>query len=100
MKNINKNMMLPVSFAVDVYRLIFKLDKYILDGDTCAIIKQLEDALTAKVEAMERRETYTEYKMAATDDTRERARQKYLDLAGIHPDWRWGADAELRRRAM
>ena len=92
--------MLPVSLVIDLYRLIFILDKYKLDNEANVVIKRLDDALTAKAEAMERREAYTEYKMATSDEAKELARQKYLDLAGIHRDWRWGAGAELRRRSL
>ena len=95
---INKNIMLPLSAVIDLYRLIILLEGYELDFNTRTVIKRLEDALDAKVKAMEKREAYTEYKMAVTDEAREIARQKYLDLAGIHRDWRWGAAAELRRK--
>ena len=97
---INKNIMLPISMFVDVYRLIYLLDDYVLDHDTRTVVKRLEEALTAKVEAMNKRDAYTEYKTAIGDEAKEAARQKYLDLAGIHRDWRWGAEAELRRKEL
>jgi hypothetical protein len=86
----SKNIQLPMSAVVDMYRLIILLEDYELDYDTRTIIKRIEQYITAKIEAMEKRKTYSEYKMAADEKTREAARQKYLDLAGIHRDWRWG----------
>ena len=94
----SKNILLPVGAVVDVYKLVFLLDDYELDEGTRKIAVRVEDAIRKKVEAMEKRNAYAEYKTAATDAERETARQKYLDLAGIHPDWRWDAEAERQRR--
>ena len=87
-----------MSVAADIYRLIYSLADYELDCDTNVIIKRLGNVLNAKVEAMEKRRAYTEYKTASDDESKETARQKYLDLAGVHPDWRWDAEAERIRR--
>jgi len=94
----SKNIQLPVSVVEDVYRLIILLYNYELDCDVHVIIERLENALNTKVEAAKKRRAYTEYKMASSDEDKEAARQKYLDLAGVHADWRWGAEAERRRR--
>ena len=64
----NKNIMLPMSVATDMFRLIYHLMDYELDDDTHVIITRLENALNAKVEAMEKRRAYTEYKMASDDE--------------------------------
>lgn len=48
----------------------------------------IKAALIAKVEAMERRDAYTQSKTATTPEEREAARLKYLDLAGIPQDFR------------
>lgn len=89
-----KNMQIPESMFVDVVRLISALDDYELDESTDSIKKRLEIAINTKIEAMERRNTYTTYKTADTDAEREAARQKYLELAGVHPDWRWSAETK------
>jgi hypothetical protein len=98
MNAMSKNILLPQAVVVDLYKLIIFLDDYELDEPIRSIVKRLEQSINSKIEAMEKRKTYTEYKMAADEKSREAARQKYLDLAGIHRDWRWGADAEQRRR--
>jgi len=91
-------MQLPIDVVTDMYRLIALLDDYKFDADTDVIIKRLESALDAKVEAMEKRRVYSEYRTASDDEAKETARQKYLDLAGIRPDWQWGVESELRRQ--
>jgi hypothetical protein len=49
----------------------------------------LENFLDAKLEAWERRQAFTAYKTApAASADREAKRQKYLDIAGIHKNWR------------
>ena len=63
----NKNIMLPMSVATDMFRLIYRLMDYELDDNTHIIITRLENALNAKVEAMEKRRAYTEYKMASAE---------------------------------
>jgi hypothetical protein len=62
-------------------------DKKYLEGIKCEI--------NAKFEAMERRELFTRYKTAEPkSEIREYFRQRYLDTAGIHRDWRTGAETE------
>ena len=71
------------------YELFFMLFKYHVGGfadqESGEAIKA---ALIAKVDAMERRDAYTQSKIAETPEAREAARLKYLDLAGIHEDFR------------
>lgn len=49
----------------------------------------IKKALQAKLDATMRRMEYTTYKTAATPEEREKARQAYLDRAGIRQDFRW-----------
>ena len=93
-----KNVQLPMSAIIDMYRLIIMLDDYELDCDTRTVINRLEEVLRAKVEAEEKRRAYSEYKMAPDDESKEAARQKYLDLTGIHRDWRLSEEADRQRR--
>lgn len=44
--------------------------------------------LITKADAMNRREAYTKYKTAEPGQSREFYREVYLDMAGIHKDWR------------
>jgi len=94
----SRRIQLPESFVKDVYRLILALCDYELDDDVSVIMNRLETALNDKVMANEKRQAYAAYKTAASFEERETARQKYLDLAGMNPDLRWGAESELRRQ--
>ena len=93
-----KNIQLPLSAFLDLYRLIAALESFELDTDTRAIAKRLDTVIDAKIESMQRRSAYSAYKTAPTEEEREAARQEYLDLAGIHEDWRWSAEWEQSYR--
>lgn len=51
--------------------------------------ERIKKALNDKMEAILRREYYTQYKTAPDEKTREEARKKYLEQAGILPGFRW-----------
>lgn len=83
-----KNMQMPVEFVNDVYKLIILLDDIELDENARALCKTLEAQIKAKIDAMDRRKTFTEYKTTEPGEAREQKRREYLDKAGIHKDWR------------
>ena len=69
-------------------QLFFALLKYhLLDMDE--VVPEIKKGLEEKVEAMMKRELYTKYKTAPTEEEREKARQEYLEKAGMHRDFRW-----------
>jgi hypothetical protein len=52
-------------------------------------VKRINDVLGAKYEALIKRNAFTQYKTAAPMSAeREIARTGYLDLVGMHRDWR------------
>lgn len=53
------------------------------------LVESIRVGLNAKLDALVARELYSKSKAAATPEEREAARQQYLDLRGIHPDFRW-----------
>ena len=68
--------------------LFFALLKYHLveiDDALPEIKKGLED----KLEAMVRRDLYTKYKTAPTEEEKEKARKEYLDRRGVPEIFRW-----------
>ena len=68
--------------------LFFALLKYhLIEMDE--VLPQIKKGLEEKLEAMVRRELYTKYKMAPTEEEREKARQEYLNKVGMHSDFRW-----------
>jgi len=87
------NVLLSEDFLNDVYRLVVFLDERINDPAMEAVRKRLENEINEKLEAKKRRQMFTDYKVATRGTTeRETARQKYLDDAGIHKDWRTATD--------
>ena len=48
---------------------------------------KIKNGLQAKLDAMERREIFSKYKTSVPGNEREQLRKKYLELAGISPNW-------------
>ena len=53
------------------------------------VLPEIKKGLEEKMEAMLKRELYTKYKTAPTEEEREKARQEYLKRVGMHRDFRW-----------
>ena len=68
--------------------LFFALIKYHL-VELEDVLPQIKKGLEEKLETMVRRELYTKYKTAPTEEEREQARQEYLDKVGLHRNFRW-----------
>ncbi len=75
-----------VTIPMELFGLLIKYHVLGLADQTDS--EAIQAALVAKVEAMERRDVYTQSKTASTAEEREAARRKYLDLAGIPDDYR------------
>ena len=68
--------------------LFFDLVRFhLLEREELSI--EIQKGLEAKLEAMVKRELYTKYKTAPTEEEREQARKEYLDKVGIHKNFRW-----------
>ena len=68
--------------------LFFALLKYhLVEMDD--VLPEIKKGLEEKLEAMVRRDLYTKYKTAPTEEEREKARQEYLDMVGMHRSFRW-----------
>jgi hypothetical protein len=89
--------MQTVKITIDVlYGIKFLLDELkSSNGDEpsketiYALIDILEDKINSKIESHERRELFTRYKTSEQgSNERENLRNEYLDLIGIHKDWR------------
>lgn len=50
---------------------------------------EIQKDLENKLESMVKRQLYSTYKTAATEEEREKARQEYLDKVGVKQDFRW-----------
>lgn len=49
----------------------------------------IKNGLNEKLDAMERNQLYTKYKMAKSDVEKQKARKEYLDKRGIPEEFRW-----------
>ena len=82
-------------FFIGVYWLIDTLENSD-NPEIQAICERLKPELNVKMEARNRRESFTAYKKAAPGTAnREQARQKYLDSAGIHKNWRSSEEKQI-----
>ena len=68
--------------------LFFALLKYHL-VEIDDVLPEIKKGLGDKLEAMVRRELYTKYKTAPTEEEREKAWQGYLKKVGMHRSFRW-----------
>ena len=68
--------------------LFFALLKYHLVAMD-DVLPEIKKGLEEKLEVMVRRDLYTKYKTAPTEEEREKARQEYLEKVGMHRDFRW-----------
>lgn len=51
--------------------------------------EEIRKDLTSKMEAVAKREIYSEYKTAHSEEEREKARQEYLERVGIPESFQW-----------
>ena len=51
--------------------------------------EKIKKELTEKLDTMAKRQIYSQYKTATSEEEREKARQEYLDKVGISPSFRW-----------
>lgn len=69
-------------------QLFFALLKYhLVEMDD--VLPEIKKGLEEKLGAMVKRDLYTKYKTAPTEEEREKARQEYLNKVGVHRDFRW-----------
>ena len=74
-----------MQISEELFIALLKYHLVEIDDALPEIKKGLED----KLEAMVRRDLYTKYRTAPTEEEREKARQEYLDKCGMHEDFRW-----------
>lgn len=70
--------------------LFLELVKYfVLDDTSDERYNAVSKALEEKLDKLARHDVYSASKTAETSEKRELARQKYLDMVGIHKDFRY-----------
>ncbi len=70
------------------YDLFKKLMLYFLMEDD-AYYEEIKNGLEDKLDKLIKHDLYSQYKMAATEEEKEKARQEYLDKVGIPKTFRW-----------
>ena len=62
------------------------------NDEAIEVLQEIDQGLKTKLEAMQRRVLYSAYKdTKATPEAREAARQAYLDMVAMLPDFRWSS---------
>lgn len=79
----SKNIQISQELFLELVRY-FCLDD--VSNERCNNIK---NALETKLDKLAKHEIYSASKCAETSEQREAARQRYLDLVGIHKDFRY-----------
>ena len=76
-----KNIQISQELFIDLidYHLLDHFDKE----------EAIKKGLEVKIDSIIKREKYTKSKTALTEEEREKARQEYLDIVGMHPSFRW-----------
>lgn len=70
--------------------LFLALVKYhLLELESIDEKEKIKKELTKKLDAMAKRQIYSQYKTAPTEEEREKARQEYLDKVGFSQNFRW-----------
>lgn len=68
------------------------------DWEAEELWQSIEHGIRMKLEAQQRRESYSQYKTAESADQREAARQQYLDQRGVPGSHRWSQQYEEQRK--
>lgn len=77
-----KNVMISQELFLKLFRL-FEFGELELEPE-------IKKEINEKLDALVKHELYSKYKdKSLTDEEREKARQEYLDMVGMHKDWRW-----------
>lgn len=78
-----KNVQIPQELFLQLVRY------FCLDDTSPELYNSLKSDLEAKLDKLARHEAYTAYKTSESPETAEQARQRYLDMVGVHKDFRW-----------
>ncbi|ETP71261.1 complexin-2 [Oribacterium sp. C9] len=74
-----------VLISRELFLMILKYHLFGIERFDEDIRKGLKD----KLHSMERHDTYSKSKTAPTEAEREKSRKEYLDMIGMHQDYRW-----------
>lgn len=81
------NVLIPESLFKQIVQ--YHLSDDLEEWELIELQGSIRFGLQMKLEAMERRQSYTKYKTAGTEQEREEGRQQYLDQRGVPDSFRW-----------
>lgn len=84
-----KKIQITQELFVKMLKYFYSEELELADDELTELYYDIKNGVDKKMDAISRRGYYTKYKTADTDAAREKARQKYLDAAGMHKDFRW-----------
>ena len=76
-----KNVLIPE-------KLFVQICQYHIFGVT-DVEKMIRKGLEAKIDRFKAHQLYSTYKVSPDPEEKEKARQEYLDVKGVHKDFRW-----------
>ena len=74
-----------VQISLELFMKLLRF--HLIEDNTCA--DDVKRGLEQKMNTMVERELYTRFKIAPSEEEREKARQEYLDRRGMQVDFRW-----------
>ena len=90
----SKEVKIPMEMLIDMHALVMLLKDYSLDDQARELCNSIEGQILWKHQSMERRAAYSEYKNGKTEEIRNAARQRYLELGA----GQWNGDASFTKR--
>lgn len=78
-----KNVQMPLESFLKLVRYFY------IENHEKELYEEIKKDIEHKIDSLAKHELYTQYKTADTEQEREQARKKYLDMVGMHKDWRW-----------
>ena len=84
-----KKIQIPQELFVKMLKYFYGEEFELDDDELCELYSEIKSGFDKKLDAISRRDYYTEYKTADTAEAKEQARQKYLDAVGMHRDFRY-----------
>lgn len=84
-----KKIQITQDLFVKIIKYFYSEEFELGDDELFELYRDIKKGIDQKLDAISRRSYYTEYKMADTDEAKEKARQKYLNAVGMHKDFRY-----------
>ena len=84
-----KKVQITQELFVKMLKYFYSDELEIDDYELNELYYDIKNGIDKKMDAISRRSYYTEYKTADSDESKEQARQKYLDAVGMHEDFRY-----------